>query len=145
LKEVTQVLDFEYGVQPSFERREPSSIIARGGNVVHVEGDHGENVSGAEDVDARVRYALLPPVIDKPFTQEHVELVRVLFRTIEVAFEMTHFTSAIGEAEGFADVHVLVDGSVEERSVDVKMTKLKVLGASNGEEESETGHANVSV
>jgi hypothetical protein len=46
--EVTQVLDFGYGAESNFNRREPRRIIARGGNVVHVEGDHGEDMSGAE-------------------------------------------------------------------------------------------------
>jgi hypothetical protein len=79
LGEVTQVLDFEPGAKASLERCKSRSIIARGGDVVHVEGDHGENGTGAEDVDAWVRDALLPPVIDKPHTTEHVELARGLF------------------------------------------------------------------
>jgi hypothetical protein len=64
----------------------------------------------------------LPPVVDKlARTKEHVERARRLFQSVEAAFEMTHFRRAIREAEGLADVHVLLDGSVEERSVDVKL------------------------
>jgi hypothetical protein len=78
-------------------------------------------MSGAENVDARVRYALLPPVFDKPSTQGHVELARGLFQSVEAAFEMTHLRSTIREAEWLADAHVLFYGSVEERNVDIKL------------------------
>jgi hypothetical protein len=50
---------------------------------------HGEDVTGAEDVDAWVRYALLPPVVDKLGTKEHDELARGLFLSVEAAFEIT--------------------------------------------------------
>jgi hypothetical protein len=43
LGEVTQVLDLEYGAKPSFERRQLGAIIAYDGNIVHAEGDDGED------------------------------------------------------------------------------------------------------
>jgi hypothetical protein len=89
-------------------------------------------MTGAEDVDAWVGYALLPPMVDKPSTQEHVELARGLFESVEAAPEMTHFKRAINEAEGLADVHVLLHGGVEERSVYVKLTQFKVAGGRDG-------------
>jgi hypothetical protein len=42
---------------------------------------------------------------------------------------MTQFGRAINEAEGLADVHVLLDWGVEERSVDVKQALFKVAGS----------------
>jgi hypothetical protein len=74
LEEVTLVLDFEYGAEPCFERRQPSSIITGSGNAVNVEGVHGEKCPGAEYVDARVRDAMLPPIIYKSVPYEDVEL-----------------------------------------------------------------------
>jgi hypothetical protein len=50
---------------------------------------------------------------------------------------MTHFGRAIIEAEGLADVHVLLNRGVEGRSVDVKLTQLKVAGGRDGEEEAQ--------
>jgi hypothetical protein len=91
-------------------------------------------VTGAEDVDAWVGNALLPPVVDKPCTKEHVELARRLLKSVEAAFEVTHFGRAIGEAKGLADVHVLLDRGVEERSVDVKLPQIKVAGGREGKE-----------
>jgi hypothetical protein len=79
-------------------------------------------VKSAGDVGTRVQDALLPPVVDKPGTKEHVELARGLFQSVEASFDMTHLRRAIGEAKGLADVHVLFDGSVEERSVNIKLT-----------------------
>jgi hypothetical protein len=79
LGEVTHVFNFEPGTKLSLKRCKPSSIIAGCGNVVHVECDHSEDMTGAGDVDAAVRHALLPPVVDKPCTKEHVELARGLF------------------------------------------------------------------
>jgi hypothetical protein len=76
---------FEPGTKLILKRCKPSIIIVGCGSVVHVECDHGEDVSGAEDVDAGVRYALLPPVVDKPCTKEHVELARGLFQSVEAA------------------------------------------------------------
>jgi hypothetical protein len=55
---------------------------------------------------------------------------------------MTHLRSAIREAKWLADVHVFIDRSVQERSVDIKPTEFKVAGGRNGEEESETGYVN---
>jgi hypothetical protein len=54
---------------------------------------------------------------------------------------MTHFGRAIGEVEGLADLHVLLDRGVEERSIDVKLTLFKVAGGRDGEEEAKVGHA----
>jgi hypothetical protein len=75
-------------------------------SVIHVHCDRGEHVTGAKDVKARVGDALLPPVVDKPCTKQHVELARGLFKSVEAALEMTHLGRAIIEAEGLADVHV---------------------------------------
>jgi hypothetical protein len=50
------------------------------------------------------------------------ELARGLFQCVEAAFEVTYFRRAIRDAERLADVHVLRDGGVEERSVDVELT-----------------------
>jgi hypothetical protein len=58
-------------------------------------------------------------MFDKPCTQEHVELARGLFESVEATLEVTHFRRAISEAAGLGDVHVLLDWGVEERSVDV--------------------------
>jgi hypothetical protein len=83
----------------------------------------------------------LPPVVDKPCTKEHVELARGLFQSAEEAFAMTHLRRSIREAKGLADVHVPLDKGVEERSVDIKMTHLKVVGGRDGEEEAKDSHA----
>jgi hypothetical protein len=83
----------------------------------------------------------LPPIVDKPCTEEHVELARGLFQSVEVTFEVTHFGRDIREAEGLADIHVLLDGGVEERSVDVDLTQIKVAGGRDGEEETKASHA----
>jgi hypothetical protein len=140
LREVAQV-NFESCTKLSLERCKPCGIIAGRANTVHSKCDHGEDVTGAEDVDAWVGYALLPPVVDKPCTKEHVELARGLFKSVEAAFEMTHLGRAIGEAEWLADVHVLLDLGVEERSVDAKVTQFKVAGGRDGKEEAKAGHA----
>jgi hypothetical protein len=85
-------------------------------------------VTDAEYVDAWIRYALLPPVADKPCTKEHLEFARGPFQAVGAAFAVTHFGRAIREADGLADVHVLLDGGVEEHSVDVELTQFKVAG-----------------
>jgi hypothetical protein len=41
-----------------------------------------------------------------------------------------------------ADVPVLLDWGVKERSVDVELTQLKVAGGGDGEEEAKASHAN---
>jgi hypothetical protein len=64
-----------------------------------------------------------------------------MFESVEAALEMTHFGRAISEAEGLADVHVLLNGGVEERSVYVKLTQLKVAGGRDGKEEAKPSHA----
>jgi hypothetical protein len=122
LGECTQALDFEYGAETCLKVREPSSIIASGMNVVHAEGNHGEDYPGAEGIDARVLYALLPLILDKPISQEHVELAGGLFQAVEVAFEVVNFGYTIRKAEGLANVHILLDWGIEERSADVKLT-----------------------
>jgi hypothetical protein len=136
------MLDFELGAKASLGRCKPSSIIACGGNVVYVEGGHGENGIGAEDVDAGVRDALLPFAIDKTGTKEHVELARGLFQAVEAEFEMTHPRRAIEKTEGLADVHVFLDGSVGERRVDIMLAKFEITCGRNGEEEAEACIAN---
>jgi hypothetical protein len=140
---VARVLYFEPCTKLSLERCKPCGIVAGCGNVVHVKCDHGENVTGAEGVDAWVGYALLPPIFDKPCTKEHVELARGMFQAVEAALEMTHFRRAISEVEGLVNVHVLLDWGVEERSVDVKMAQFKVAGGRDGKEEAKVGHADV--
>jgi hypothetical protein len=119
----------------------PCGIIAGCGNVIDVKCDHGEDVTGAEDVDARVGDALLPPVVDEPCTEQYVELARGLLKAVEAALEVTHLGRAIAKAEGLADVHVLLNRGVEKRSVDVKLAKLKVAGGCDGKEESQASHA----
>jgi hypothetical protein len=54
---------------------------------------------------------------------------------------VAHFGRAIKETEGLADVHVFLNGGVEERNVDVELTQLKVAGGRDGEEETKAGHA----
>jgi hypothetical protein len=98
-------------------------------------------VTGAENVDARVGDALLPPVVDKPCTKKHVELAKGLFKSVEAALEVTHSGRAISEAEGLADVYVLLNRGVEKRSVDVKLTQFNVAGGCDGKEEAKVGHA----
>jgi hypothetical protein len=39
-----------------------------------------------------------------------VEFAERLFESVEAALEVAHFKSAICEAEGLTDVHVLFDG-----------------------------------
>jgi ABC-type protease/lipase transport system fused ATPase/permease subunit len=73
-------------------------------------------------------------VVDKPCTKEHVELVRGLLKSVEAAFEMTHFERAIIEAEGLANVHVLLHLGVEGRSVDVQLAHFKVAGGRDGKD-----------
>jgi hypothetical protein len=53
---------------------------------------------------------------------------------------MTHFARATSEAEGLADVYVLLDWGVEERSVVVELTQFKVAGGRDGKEEAKDGH-----
>jgi hypothetical protein len=48
---------------------------------------------------------------------------------------------SIHEAEGLTDVHILFDGGIEERGIDVKFAEFKVYGGCNGKEEPETSHA----
>jgi hypothetical protein len=79
-------------------------------------------------------------MFDKPGTRKHVELARGLFESIEAALEMTHFRRAISEAEGLADVHVLLDWDVEECSIDAKLTQFKVAGGRDGTEEAKASH-----
>jgi hypothetical protein len=111
------------------------------GNVVQVECDHGEDLTGEEDVDAGIRDAMFPPVVDKPCMKEHVELARGLFQAVEAAFEVAHLGRAIRETEELADVHVLLDEGVEERSVDIELTHFKVVSGRDGEEETKARHA----
>jgi hypothetical protein len=80
-------------------------------------------------------------MVDEPRTEQHVELARGLLKAGETALEMTHFGRAITEAEGLADVHVLLNRGVEKRSVDIKLTQLKVAGGCDGQEEAQTGRA----
>jgi hypothetical protein len=54
---------------------------------------------------------------------------------------MTHCRRAIREVEGLADVHVLFDWGVEERSVDVQLTQFKVAGGRDGKKEAKADHA----
>jgi hypothetical protein len=54
---------------------------------------------------------------------------------------VTHFRHAIRETERLADVHVLLDGGVEESNVDVELTQFKDAGGRDGEEEAKAGHA----
>jgi hypothetical protein len=90
-------------------------------------------VTGAGDVDAGIRDTFLPPVVDKPCTEQHVNLARGLFQSVEAAFEVTHFGRAIREAEGLADVHVLLDWGVEKRIVDVESTQFNVTSGRDGD------------
>jgi hypothetical protein len=80
-------------------------------------------------------------MVDKLCTKEHVELARGLFQSVEAAFEVTHFGRAMREAERLADVHVYLDGGVDELSVDVELTQFKVAGGRYGEEEAKACHA----
>jgi hypothetical protein len=98
-------------------------------------------MTGAENVDAWIGYALLLPMVDEPGTKKHVELARGMFVSVKAALEMTHFRRATSEAEGLADVHVLLDWGVEERNVDVKLTQFKVAGGCDGKEEVKAVHA----
>jgi hypothetical protein len=98
-------------------------------------------VAVAEGLDAGISDALLPPVVDKPCAKEHVELARGLFQAVNEAFEMTYLKRVISEAEGLADVHVLLDGGVEKGNVDIELTQFKVAGGRDGEEEVKAGHA----
>jgi hypothetical protein len=54
---------------------------------------------------------------------------------------VTHFGRAISEAEGLADVNVLLYGGVEKLSVDVELTHFKVTGGGDGKKVAEAGHA----
>jgi hypothetical protein len=65
----------------------------------------------SEDVDVHVRNALSPPTVDKPFPHDGVEFAGGgdWFQSKEAAFEVAHLRCFIREAEGLADVHILVD------------------------------------
>jgi hypothetical protein len=80
-------------------------------------------------------------MVDKPWTNHHVELARGLFKSVEAALEMTHFRRAISEAERLADVHVLLNRGIEKRGVDVKLTQFKIAGGCDGKEEAKACHA----
>jgi hypothetical protein len=69
LGEVAQVLNFEPCTKLGFERCKSCGIIVGCRNIVYEKCDHGEDVTGAEDVDACVGDALLPPVVDKQCTK----------------------------------------------------------------------------
>jgi hypothetical protein len=56
-------------------------------------------------------------------------------------FEVAHFECTICEGEGLANVHILFDWGIEERSVDVKLAEFEVHGNRNGEKEPKGGHA----
>jgi hypothetical protein len=114
-------------------------------NVVDEQCHHGEDVTGAEDVDARVGNALLPPMVDEPCTEYHVQLARGLLKSVETTLEMIHFGRAITKPEGLADVHVLLNRGVEKRNVDVKVTQLKVAGGCDAQEEAHASHADDSI
>jgi hypothetical protein len=62
---------------------------------------------------------------------------------------MAHPSCVIREAVWLADVHILFDGCIEERSFDVTLTKFEIHGGRNCKEEPETSHVddreNVSV
>jgi hypothetical protein len=81
------------------------------------------------------------PFVDEPCTEQHVELARGLLESVEATLEMTDFRRAFIEAEGLANVHVLLNRGVEKRSVDVKLAQLNVSGGCDGKEESHVGHA----
>jgi hypothetical protein len=80
-------------------------------------------------------------MLDMPCTHEHVELARGLFESVEAALEMTHVRRAISEAEGLADVHVLFNWGVEERSFVDKLVQFKVAGGRDGKVEAKAGYA----
>jgi hypothetical protein len=65
-------LDLEPFSELGLERCKPCGMIACCTDVIDVQRDHGEDVTGAEDVDARVGNALLPPMVDEPCTEEHL-------------------------------------------------------------------------
>jgi hypothetical protein len=54
---------------------------------------------------------------------------------------MTHLGRATNEAQELADVHVLLDWGVEERSVDDKLTQFTVASGRDGKEAAKAGHA----
>jgi hypothetical protein len=70
LGEVAKVLNFEPGTSKlGSERCKSCGIIVGCGNIVRVKCDHGEDVTGTEDIDAWVGDALLPPVVEKLCTK----------------------------------------------------------------------------
>jgi hypothetical protein len=112
LREVTQVLGSECGAKLGFGGSQPSCVVARCGNAIHVKGDHGEDGPGSESIDARVRKALLPPSVDKPVPRQGVELTGGLFKSVGAEFELAHFKRATREAKGLTYVHILFDGGI---------------------------------
>jgi hypothetical protein len=64
-----------------------------------------------------------------------------LLETIHAALEVADFIRIVCEPERLADVDLLGDRCIHERSVDVELTKFEVLGGSNGEEKAEASHA----
>jgi hypothetical protein len=54
---------------------------------------------------------------------------------------VTYLRRAIREAKGLSNANLLLDGGVEKRSVDIKLTQLKVTGGHDGEEEAKACHA----
>jgi hypothetical protein len=47
---------------------------------------------------------------------------------------------AICEAKGLTDVHILFDGAIQERGIDVNLTEFEVHDGCNGKEEVEASH-----
>jgi hypothetical protein len=76
LGEGAHVINLESCAELGLERCKPCGVIAGRGNVIHIKCDHGEDGTGAKGVDARVGDALLPPMVDEPCTEEHVEFER---------------------------------------------------------------------
>jgi hypothetical protein len=54
---------------------------------------------------------------------------------------MTHLRRAIGKAKWLTDVHVLLNGGVEEYNVDIRMAEFKITCGRNGKKEEEASYA----
>jgi hypothetical protein len=84
-----QVFDFESRAEASLAGGQAFRVVASRRDVIHVRGSHGEDGSGAEDVDARVEETLLPTSVDEPVPEQQAEFAGGLLEAVHAALEDT--------------------------------------------------------
>jgi hypothetical protein len=95
LKKGAQVLDLESHAEASLEGGQPCRVVASRRDVIHVKGNHGEDGSGAKDVDVWVGDTLLPTSVDELVLEEHVEFAGELLEAVQAALEVAYPTRAV--------------------------------------------------